>query len=59
LGAWVLNVLSNAAHGMLNPQTRLPLTSVKLAQRLCHRMEGLKDRGVVKTLQADDLIAVN
>jgi hypothetical protein len=57
LGAWVLNVLSNAAHSMLNPQTHVSLTSVKTAQRLVQRFEGLNARGAVQALQAQDLQA--
>jgi hypothetical protein len=57
LGVWVLNVLSNAAHGMLNPQTAAPLTAVKTAQRLVQRFEALPEvaTGLVTVLQASDL----
>jgi hypothetical protein len=39
LGVWVLNVLSNVVHGMLNPQSQAPLTATKIAQRLFARFE--------------------
>jgi hypothetical protein len=41
VGAWVLNVLSNAAHSMLNSQSKVPLTVVKIAQRIVARFNKL------------------
>jgi hypothetical protein len=58
LGVWVLNVLSNAAHGMLNQQNGAPfLTSVKIAQRLVQRFEALAlpATGAITVLKPDDL----
>ena len=57
LGVWVLNALSNVAHSMLNPHTGVPLTSVKIAQRLAQRFEALplQTTGTVSALQPEDL----
>jgi hypothetical protein len=58
LGVWVLNALSGVAHGMLNPQTTVPLTSVKTAQHLAQRFDKLtgQSSGSVIVLQPKDLI---
>jgi hypothetical protein len=57
LGAWVLNVLSNAAHGMLNASSSAPLTHVKLSQRLMSRIDRLSSEaiGAITVVQAADL----
>jgi hypothetical protein len=57
LGAWVLNVLSNAAHGMLNASSSAPLTHAKLSQRLMSRIDGLTSEatGAITVVQAADL----
>ncbi len=60
LGVWVLNVLSNAAHSMLNQQNGAPfLRSVKIAQRLAQRFEALtmQASGSITVLTPDDLKA--
>ncbi len=57
LGAWVLNTLSQAAHGMLNPDKQAPLTAVKTAQRVMQRFAALPAQvsGAVSTLSPSDL----
>jgi hypothetical protein len=55
LGVWVLNVLSNAAHGMMNPQKTAPLTAVKTAQRLAARFVMLSPVAGLTVLTPSDL----
>jgi hypothetical protein len=55
LGVWVLNVLSNTAHGMMNPQKTAPLTAVKTAQRLAARFATLSPVAGLTVLTPSDL----
>jgi hypothetical protein len=55
LGVWVLNVLSNTAHGMMNPQKTAPLTAVKTAQRLTARFAALSPGAGLTILTPADL----
>lgn len=60
LGVWVLNVLSNAAHSMLNQQNGAPfLTTVKIAQRLAQRFDALalQATGSIALVRPNDLNA--
>lgn len=58
VGAWVLNVLSNAAHSMLNSQSKVPLTVVKIAQRIVARFNKLpiNTAGSLTAFTPEDLI---
>jgi hypothetical protein len=55
LGVWVLNVLSNATHGMMNPQKTAPLTAVKTSQRLAARFATLSPVAGLTVLTPSDL----
>jgi hypothetical protein len=57
LGVWVLNLLSGAVHGMLNPQQQAPLSAVKTAQRLAARFAGLAADAAEHRLSPSDLAA--
>jgi hypothetical protein len=58
LGVWLLNVLSDAVHGMMNPQKNAPLTSVKTAQRLAARFASLSPINGLTALTPADLAQI-
>ena len=53
LGAWILNVCSDAAHGIMNPAAKTPLTIAKQAQRIVQRILGQRAVGSASLVLVD------